>query len=90
MGVPNALRRFEAVYDIGDGGTSLMEAKMPGDPQKWSGTRTEVQVTFGTADLKKMFFDLAQSWSRLAAELDDTNTFLRALNQMEFEDVLLR
>ena len=35
-----------------------------------------------------MFFDLAQSWSRLA-ELDDTNTFLRALHKMEFEDVLV-
>lgn len=34
-----------------------------------------------------MFLDLSQTWSRLAAELDDTNAFLRSLSAMEFEDV---
>ena len=33
-----------------------------------------------------MFFDLAQSWLRLAAELEDANAFLNALNEIEFED----
>ena len=41
-----------------------------------------------TPQSKQMFLDLSQTWLRLAAELDDTNTFLHALNEMEFEDVL--
>ena len=37
---------------------------------------------------QQMFLDLSQTWFRLAAELDDTNAFLRAVSAMEFEDVL--
>ena len=40
-----------------------------------------------TPQSKQMFLDLGETWFRLAAELDDTNTFLNALKAMEFEDV---
>jgi len=64
---------------------------MPGDPQKCRERALKYKYLANeaiAAEQKKMFFDLAQSWSRLA-ELDDTNTFLRALHKMEFEDVLV-
>ena len=41
-----------------------------------------------TPESKQMYLDLSQTWFRLAAELEDTNTFLHALEEMEFEDVL--
>ena len=41
-----------------------------------------------TPQSKEMYLDLSRTWCRLAAELEDTNTFLHALEEMEFEDVL--
>jgi hypothetical protein len=41
-----------------------------------------------TAQSKQLFHDLAQSWSRLAAELEDAQSLLAALNGMEFKNAL--
>ena len=63
---------------------------MSGDPQRCRERALKYQYLANEASTpqsKQMFLDLSQTWSRLAAELDDTNTFLRSLSAMEFEDV---
>ena len=63
---------------------------MSGDPQRCRERALKCRYLANearTPQSKQMFLDLSQTWFRLAAELDDTNTFLRALNAMEFEDV---
>ena len=63
---------------------------MPGDPQRCRERALKYQYLANEASTpqsKQMFLDLSQTWSRLAAELDDTNAFLRSLSAMEFEDV---
>ena len=64
---------------------------MPGDPQRCRERALKYQYLANEASTpqsKQMFLDLSQTWFRLAAELDDTNAFLRAVSAMEFEDVL--
>jgi hypothetical protein len=62
---------------------------MPGDPKE---CRERAMICMllakeaSNAQSKQMFFDLAQSWSRLASELEDALAFLNALKEMEFED----
>jgi len=68
-----------------------MEAEMSGDPQKcWERALIYRYLANDarTEPAKQMFFDLSQTWFRLAAELADTNTFRKALSEMEFEDGL--
>ena len=70
---------------------SWMEAEMSGDPKKCRDRALKCRYLANEANTpvsKQMFLDLSQTWLRLAAELDDTNTVLHALNEMEFEDVL--
>ena len=64
---------------------------MSGDPKRCRERALKCRYLANEANTpqsKEMFLDLSQAWLRLAAELDDTNTFLHALNEMEFEDVL--
>ena len=66
---------------------------MSGDPKRCRERALKCQYLANEASTpqsKQMFLDLSQTWFRLAAELDDTNTFLRALSAMEFEDVWRR
>ena len=70
---------------------SRMEAEMSGDPIRCRERALKYRYLANEASTpqsKQMFLDLSQTWFRLAAELDDTNTFLHALNEMQFEDVL--
>ena len=63
---------------------------MSGDPQRCRERALKCRYLANearTPHSKQMFLDLAETWFRLAAELDDTNTFLHALKAMEFEDV---
>ncbi len=63
---------------------------MSGDPQRCRERALKYQYLANEASTpqsKQMFLDLSQTWFRLAAELDDTNAFLRAVSAMEFEDV---
>ena len=68
-----------------------MEAEMSGDRKRCRERALKHQYLANEASTpqsREMFLDLALTWFRLAVELDDTNTFLRALDEMEFEDVL--
>ena len=63
---------------------------MSGDPQRCRERALKCRYLANEASTpqsKQMFLDLSQTWFRLAAELDDTNAFLRSLSAMEFEDV---
>ena len=63
---------------------------MSGDPQRCRERALKCRYLANearTPQSNRMFLDLAETWFRLAAELDDTNTFLHALKAMEFEDV---
>ena len=63
---------------------------MSGDPQRCWERALKCRYLANearTPQSKQMFLDLAETWFRLAAELDDTNTFLNALKAIEFEDV---
>ena len=61
---------------------------MSGDPQRCRERALKCRYLANEARTpqSQMFLDLAETWFRLAAELDDTNTFLNALKAMEFED----
>ena len=62
---------------------------MSGDPQRCRERALKCRYLANearTPQSKQMFLDLGETWFRLAAELDDTNTFLNALKAMEFED----
>ena len=64
---------------------------MSGDPKRCRERALKCRYLANEANTpqsKEMFLDLSQAWLRLAAELDDTNTFLRALDEMEFEEAL--
>jgi hypothetical protein len=66
-----------------------MEVKMPGDPTKCRERAMDCLLLAkeaSDAQSKQMFLDLAQSWSRLAAELDDTLAFLNTLKTIKFEE----
>ena len=63
---------------------------MPGDPQKCRERALKCKYLANdarTESAKQMFFDLAQSWLRLAAELENTNALLNALNEIDFDGV---
>jgi hypothetical protein len=63
---------------------------MPGDPQECRQRALNCMLLAkeaSDAQAKQMFLDLAQSWSRLAAELEDTQAFLNTLRGMEFKDL---
>ena len=63
---------------------------MSGDPKRCRERALKCRYLANEANTpqsKQMFLDLSQTWFRLAAELDDANTFLRSLSAMEFEDV---
>ena len=63
---------------------------MPGDPQKCRERALKCRYFANVArteSSKQMFLALSRAWSRLASELDDANTLLRVLSQIEFEDV---
>lgn len=65
---------------------------MPGDPQKCRERALKCKYLANdapTQPTKQMFLDLAQSWFRPAPKIEDTNTFLKALNEMEFEQDVL-
>ena len=67
-----------------------MEAEMSGDPKRCRERALKCRYLANEANTpqsKQMFLDLSQTWFRLATELDDANTFLRALREMA-EDVL--
>jgi hypothetical protein len=62
---------------------------MPGDPTECQERAMDCLLLAkeaSDAQSKQMFLDLAQSWSRLAAELDDTLTFLNTLKTIKLED----
>ena len=64
---------------------------MSGDPKRCRERALKCRYLANEANTpqsKEMFLDLSQAWLRLAAELDDTNTFLRALDEMKFEEAL--
>ena len=57
---------------------------MSGDPKRCRERALKCRYLANEANTpqsKQMFLDLSQTWFRLAAELDDTNTFLNALRQ---------
>jgi hypothetical protein len=63
---------------------------MPGDPKECRERAMSCMLLAKEASdtqAKQMLFDLAQSWSRLAAELEDDQAFLNTLSEMEFKDV---
>ena len=62
---------------------------MPGDPKECRERARNCRLLAeeaSDAQSKQTFLDLAQSWSSLAAELEDALAFLNALKEMEFED----
>ena len=64
---------------------------MSGDPKRCRERALKCRYLANEASIpqsKEMFLNLSQTWFRLAAELEDTNAFLRALSEMEFEDGL--
>ena len=64
---------------------------MSGDPKRCRERALKCRYLANEASTpqsKEMFLDLSRAWFRLAAELDDANTFLNALQAMEVEDVL--
>ena len=68
-----------------------MEAEMSGDPKRCRERALKCRYLANEANTpqsKEMFLDLSRAWFRLAAELDDANTFLNVLQAMEVEDVL--
>ena len=62
---------------------------MPGDPQKCREQASECIRLANEARserTKRFFLDLADTWSKLAAELQDAQNFLGALSGMDFEN----
>ena len=62
---------------------------MPGDPKECrqhalNCTLLAKEAT--AAQSKEIFQNLAQSWNRLAAELEDVQALLNALNEMELRN----
>ena len=63
---------------------------MPGDPTECRERAMNCMLLAeeaSDAQSKQTFLDLAQSWTRLAAELEDSLNLLAALSAMEFKDV---
>lgn len=63
---------------------------MPGDPKECRQRALSCMLLAKdatTEDAKRTFFTLAQSWTRLAAELDDSEAFLKTLTEVDLKDV---
>jgi hypothetical protein len=63
-----------------------LEAEMPGDPKECRQHARNCMVLAKeatTAQSKQTFHNLAQSWTRLAAELEQAQVLLDALNGVE-------
>ena len=68
-----------------------MEAMNARPSQRVSAARGELQVSAKAATdalSRQTFLDLAKSWSRLAAELEDAAAFLTALKNLEIRRLL--
>jgi hypothetical protein len=62
---------------------------MPGDPKECRQRALNCMLLAKeamTAQSKQTFQSLAQSWTRLAAELEDANAFLNTLSEMDFQN----
>ena len=62
---------------------------MPGDPEKCREQASECMrlAMEARCERSKSFFqDLAETWSKLAAELQDAQNLLGALSRMDFEN----
>lgn len=63
---------------------------MPGNPKEYREHAINCMLlakAATTAQSKQTFHNLAQSWSRLAAELEDAQALLNALKEVEFKNV---
>ena len=62
---------------------------MPGDPKECRQHALNCILLAKEAtnvQSRQTFYNLAQSWSRLAAELEDAHNFLTAMHELEFKN----
>jgi hypothetical protein len=72
---------LESINPLADGELRL-EAEMPGDPKECRQHALNCMMLAKgstTAEAKQTFHNLAQSWTRLAVELESAQAFLNAL-----------
>ena len=61
---------------------------MPGDPKEARAQAANCMLlakTSSSPTVQKTFADLADQWSRLANELDDALTLLKAMNELDLK-----
>jgi hypothetical protein len=62
---------------------------MPGDPKECRQRALNCMLLAkeaSTEQSKKTFLDLAQSWTRLASELEDAEALLKTLSEIDLKD----
>lgn len=62
---------------------------MPGNPQECRQRALQCLLLAkeaATEPSKQTFLDLAQSWTRLAAEIEDADVFLKTLGEVDLKD----
>jgi hypothetical protein len=73
---------LESINPSADGWGIGLEAEMPGNPKECRQHALNCMILAKgatTAEAKQTFHNLAQSWTRLAVELESAQTFLNAL-----------